>query len=375
MEPRIYLDNNASTPLDPRVIEKIRDSLPILIGNPSSTHFFGQKARNLVNQSRSVIAAFLRVKPQELIFTSGGTEGINMAILGMLSSMPPCHIITSAAEHSAVIAAVKHLETKGCSVSYLPPGLHGAVTPEAVLEAIRPDTKLITLMAVNNETGVKTDIAAIGAIANKHGIPFVVDAISLLGKELFDVPLGVSAMVFGGHKLHALQGVGLNNIRSGVKLQPLIMGGEQEFGRRAGTENVLGIISLAKAVELLSIELPEASIRMQVMRDKFESMLLESLPDLVINGEGPRTVNVSNIAFPGIDGEALLMALDRAGVAASHGSACSSGGLEPSRVLLSMGIPLELVRGSVRFSLSRMTTDEEIERACEIILDSVKRMR
>ncbi len=374
MNPRIYLDNNGSTPLDPRVNDLIISLLPELIGNPSSTHAYGQKARSLISRARSSIAAFLHVKPQEIIFTSGGTEGANMLIRGLL---PPQagHIITSAAEHACVFTTVKQLELCGYKTTVLSPGLWGAVTAEAVEAAIQPATKLIALMAVNNETGVKTDLAAIGKVAQKHGIPFFVDGVALLGKEVFEITPGISAMSFSGHKLHALQGIGFCYLRGGVKFQPLLVGGEQEFGRRAGTENVLGIAALAKAIEVLSWELPAASLRMQSLRDTFEKTLMEELPGVSVNGQGPRTVNVSNLAFAGVDGEAMLMGLDSAGIAASHGSACASGSLEPSRVLLGMGLPLELVRSSIRFSLSRFTTGEEIERACQLISALVKRLR
>ena len=229
-------------------------------------------------------------------------------------------------------------------------------------------------MGVNNETGVKTDIQAIAAIAYEAGIPFLVDGVALLGKELFSIPLGVSAMCFSGHKLHAPQGTGFAFIRSNFKLHPLLTGGEQEFGHRGGTENVLGILSLAKAIEFLQAELPEASRRMLELRDKFENILLQELKNVSINGEGPRVVNTSNLAFSGVDGESLLINLDREGIAASHGSACSSGGLEPSRALLNMGLPLELVRSSIRFSLSRFTTESEILESCRLIIQIIRKL-
>jgi cysteine desulfurase len=372
MTQRIYLDHNASTPLDPRIANFITQILPHLEGNPSSAHHFGQQVRGLISQARSTLALYLNVKPSELIFTSGGTESVNNAILGLLAHRSPGHIITSAVEHACVIATCKKLETQGHRVTFLPVGSYGAVLPEDLLAAIQPDTQLIALMAVNNETGVKTDILSIADIAKKHAIPFFVDAISQLGKEEVFIPSGVSAMAFSGHKIHALQGIGLLFLRSGVKLHPLIIGGEQEYGRRAGTENVLGILSLAKAVELLST----ASMKsIQKLRMKFESTLLQEIPRVLINGEGPRTSNVSNLAFLGVDGETMLMNLDRVGIAASHGSACSSGSLEPSRILLEMGLPLMQVNSSIRFSLSRLTTAEEIDVACGIIIELVNKIQ
>ncbi|HEV8051675.1 MAG TPA: cysteine desulfurase family protein [Parachlamydiaceae bacterium] len=367
---RIYLDNNASTPLDPLVADFIVKNLPLLQGNPSSSHSFGQAARSLINKAKASISSFFGVKSSELIFTSGGTESVNIAIRGLISHKPPGHIITSSVEHSCVIAVCKLMEAQGYSVSYLPSGPLGAVQPDAVKAAIRPDTQLIVLMAVNNETGVKTDIQSIARITQEHRIPFFVDAVSQLGKEVILIPPGISAMAFSGHKVHALQGIGLLYLRTGTKLQPLIFGGEQEYGRRAGTENVLGILSLSKAMELLS---PAAYEGVKLLRDRFESVLLKAIPGLLINGEGARISNVSNLAFPGVDGEALLMNLDRAGIAASHGSACSSGSLEPSRILLGMGLPLERVNSSIRFSLSRLTTAAEIEAACATIICLVKK--
>ncbi|MEI8365921.1 MAG: cysteine desulfurase family protein [Parachlamydiaceae bacterium] len=368
-----YLDNNASTPLDPRITDFIARTLPSLIGNPSSTHSYGRTVRALLSHAKDAAASVLHVSPRELTFTSGGTESVNMGIRGLITAQKKTgHIITSAVEHSCVIACCKLLETCGFTVTYLRPGAWGAVTPEAVQGAIRPDTCLIALMAVNNETGVKTDISSVASIAERHRIPLFVDAVALLGKEKFDITKGVSAMAFSGHKIHALQGVGLLFVRSGVKLQPLLVGGEHESGRRAGTENVLGILTMGKAFEFIATELPESSAWMLARRQQFEERLSSLMPDVLINGEGPRTVNVSNIAFPGIDGETLLMLLDRACIAASHGSACSSGALEPSRILLNMDLPPERVRSSIRFSFSRFTTEADIDHACTVIARECK---
>jgi cysteine desulfurase len=266
------------------------------------------------------------------------------------------------------------MEASGFTVSFLPPGLYGAITTEAVHAALRPDTCLICLMAVNNETGVKTDLEAIAAIADEKKIPLIVDGVAMMGKEIFSIPKGISAMSFSGHKFHAPQGIGFSFIRSGLKLSPLLTGGGHEFGKRAGTENILGILSLAKAVELLKEELPMSSKHMFALRERFEGILHNALANVSINGQGPRVCNVSNIAFSGVDGESLLLALDAAGVSASHGSACSSGALEPSRILLNMGIPQALVRSSLRFSLSHFTTEQEIDEACTIIIKLVNHL-
>lgn len=367
---RIYLDNNAGTPPDPRITTFLAQILPQLNGNPSSMHSFGQTARSLISKARSVIASYLKVKPTELIFTSGGTECVNMAIRGLVDTNKPGHIITSVAEHSCVIAACKWLESRGFKVTYLPTGLHGAIQPDAVKAAIMADTQLIALMSVNNETGVKTDIEEIAKIAHQHRIPFFVDAIAQLGKEEIKISQGITAMAFSGHKIHALQGVGVLYLRSGSKFEPLIIGGEQEYGRRAGTENLLGILSFAKAIELIDVVNFE---KIRELRDHFEAVLLKGIPGLLVNGEGARICNVSNLAFPGVDGEGLLMNLDRLGVAASHGSACSSGSLEPSRVLVAMGLPLDRVNSSIRFSLSRLTTMAEVDFAYRIIISLVRK--
>lgn len=376
MPSKIYLDNNASTFLDPTVSEFLVHTIKTLQGNPSSSHSVGQQVRNALAKARSSIAMFFHVKPSEVVFTSCATESMNMLIRGILQQRAPRggHVITSSAEHSCVYMTLKQLEQQGHQVSFLSPGLYGAVSPQAVRDAIRPDTQLITLMAVNNETGVKTDIEAIAEIALEHGIPFVVDGVAALGKEVLTIPEGVSAMAFSGHKIHAPQGVGLAIIRSGTKIVPFLTGGKQEMERRAGTENVFGILAMAKAIEELERTLPSAVKTMEELRDLFEATLLQAIPEIGINGEGERVCNVSNLAFPQIDGESLLIALDQAGVAASHGAACSSGGLEPSRVLLAMGIPSAQAHSSLRFSLSRFTTQQEIEQACEIILNCVQRL-
>ena len=375
MHTRIYLDNNASTPLDPRVAEEIRQKVSDLQGNPSSTHAFGKKTRSLITKGRDTIAAALKVKPSEVIFTSGGTEGINMLVRGLASQKEKGHIITSSAEHSCVLASCKLLEASGVKLTVLSPGTAGAVTYEQVKEAIVPETSLIVLMAVNNETGAKTDIDRIASLAMEKGISLVVDGVSQFGKvKIAPFHPGITAMVFSGHKFHALQGIGFAYVRHGTKISPLLVGGEQEYGKRAGTENLLGIASMAKAVECFAERQEEYVEHILMLRDRFEGRLLSSLKDVYVNGDGERTSNVSNLAFMGVDGETLLMMLDQQGVAASHGSACSSGALEPSRVLAAMGLPLARVTSSIRFSFSRMNTVEEVDRACAIIETIVKKL-
>jgi cysteine desulfurase len=375
MNQRIYLDFNASTPIDPSVLQVILEALQAEYGNPSSIHWHGRQARQKLEESRESIARFLQVKPQEIFFTSGGTEGAHILMHGILLQKPFGHLITSSAEHACVYETAKELEKKGYAATFLSPGEWGAVKPEAVLEAIQPDTRLIALMAVNNETGVKTDWNAIAAIAEKFNIPFVLDAVSLLGKEAFNLPKGVAAAFFSGHKIYAPKGMGFCYCRQSVKLLPTFAGGSQEFNRRAGTENFSGIIGLAKAIQIIEQNQTSITEHLKQMRDLLESTLLSQLSDVQVNGRGPRAANTTNLTFHGVDGEALLMKLDLAGVSVSHGSACSSGALEPSRILLNMDLPLSAARSAIRFSVGRTTTVAEIERASSIIINAVNELK
>ena len=372
---RIYLDNNATTGLDEIVKNAMLEELGPLPANPSSAHYFGREAKIRLAKARQTIADFLHVKPQEIIFTSGGTESINMLLCGLFPCGKTGHIITSDVEHSAVLNTLRLLKKQGCQVNFLPAGLWGAVQPEDIEKALQKETQLIILNAANNETGVKHDIAAIAEIASRAKIPFIVDAVALFGKELFHIPKGVSAMAFSGHKFHAPKGSGFAYIRSDLKLEPLLSGGDQEWGKRAGTENLPGIIGLAKAVELLAQVLPQASDHMRRLRDKLETTLIQKLDPVLINGAGPRSVNTSNLSFAKTSGEDLLIALDMAGIAVSHGSACSSGALEPSRILTNMGLPKHIARSSIRFSLSRQTTEEEIDLCIKTLCEIVLRLR
>lgn len=376
MKKRIYLDNNASTVLDPRVLHVVVDDLESNYGNPSSSHSFGQISRNRLTKARSTIANILQVKPNELIFTSGGTEALNMVLRSFLEENPgKGHVITSSAEHSSVYSTLKSLENIGCSVTFLSPGLWGAVTVDAIKAALRPDTRLIALMSVNNETGVKTDIESIAALAKERSIFFLVDAVAHLGKEPLIIHPGISAMCFSGHKVHAPKGIGLAFVRSIFKLPPFLTGGFQEYGHRGGTENMSGIVGLAEAIRVLPLELPDACQRMESLRDRLEQGIQANIPDVKVNGQGPRIANTTNLSFAAIEGEMLATSLDMEGVAVSHGSACASGALEPSRILLNMGISSALARSSLRFSLSRFTTEEEVEASIEIVTRVIHRLR
>lgn len=359
-----YFDNNATAFLDPRIQAAIAELPPI--GNPSSTHSFGQAAKAILANARREVAGYLNVKQSQIIFTSGGSEGAFTCIRGFLKKICNTHIISSCIEHPCVYETLEALKKEGAKVTYLPVGLKGFVDPDDLKRAITPETSLITIMAVNNETGVKQDIKALASLAKTHKIPFISDGVALLGKEVFEIPEGVSAMFFSGHKIHALQGSGFIYLGFNQKLLPSILGGSQEFKMRGGTENMVGIFSLGKAIALLKEEGVLAIQKMESIRNYFENTLL-TLPGVKVNGTGPRICNTSNLCFENADAESLFIALDQAGIAVSLGSACSSGAIEPSRVLLEMGLSLSEARSSLRFSFSRMNTMEEIEKAVQAI--------
>jgi cysteine desulfurase len=366
----IYVDNNATTPLHPKVIEALQQALS-LFGNPSSIHSVGQEAKVLLIQARRTIASYLGVRPQEIFFTSGGTEALNALLFGLTRDKTG-HLLSSELEHSAVIKTVDSIV--GWKKTLLSPGTRGAVTVEAVENGLRDNVSLIALMGVNNETGVKTPWREIANLAESHHVPFLIDGVSLLGKEAISpLPRGVTGMAFSGHKIHAPKGIGFFYLRSDSPFTPLIIGGGQEGQKRGGTENLLGILGLKRAVELLQEEPPFEALA--ELRNHFERRLLDEIPQVLINGEGERAPNVSNLSFEGVDGESLLFNLDLKGIQASHGSACSSGSLEPSRILLAMGYPLQRVRSAIRFSFSRLNTKEEIDRVIDLLKVEVPLLR
>lgn len=360
---KIFLDNNGTTQIDPRVVAAMLAELEAGPANPSSIHSFGRAAHQRLSHARQQIASYLGTKPGELIFTSSGTEALNLAILGIKAKG---QIITTQIEHAAVFETIKRM---GNPIAYLPIGREGHVKLADVKAALTPNTSLIVLGAVNSETGVKNPIEEIAEIAERMGIPFIVDGVAWLGKEPVVIPKGVSAMAFSGHKIHGPKGIGLLFVRKGCKLDPLLTGGGQEAMRRAGTENLPGIIGFAKAIELLEVELPESMVRMAELRDQLE----RGLGQVIVNGAGPRICNTSSITFPGVDGEALLIQLDLQGIMASMGSACSSGSLEPSRVLLNMGLSSREALSTLRFSLSRFTTEQEVSKTLSALRSSLGR--
>lgn len=362
----IYLDNNATTPIDPNVLEAVIEELKLSPANPSSPHSLGRSARLRLQAARRLVASCLGVKDQELTFTSGATEALSTLLLGL--ERRGGHVISSSIEHSAILKTLQRLESRGTSVTYLKTDLSGAIDPNALEAAICPETYLIVLGAANSETGVKNPIQEIAEIAGKRNIPFIVDAVAFFGKEPLVIYPGISALVLSGHKIHGPTGVGL--IWTRTAFQPLLTGGGQEFGRRSGTENLAAIVGFAKAVEIAVKKLPDSMEKMRELRDYFESTLRSVIPSIIVNGKGPRVANTSNITFPEMDGESLLIELDQAGIAVSLGSACASGALEPSHVLREMGISSALAKSTLRFSLSRMTTKKEVD-ACISAIDAI----
>lgn len=368
----IYLDNNATTPLDQEVLETMTKEA-LLPMNASSAHSYGAHAKLLLRQARESIADSLGVHSEEIIFTSGGTESMNMLIRGLY----PNHgtLLTSSVEHACIDETLNALKKKGHSVCSLSVGSWGAPSFEMIKQHLTSEVSLMVFSAVYSETGVKLDVNAVAQLALEKKIPLLIDGVALLGKELFKIPQGVSGMGFSAHKLHGPKGIGAAFIASHASFTPLMHGGHQELSMRPGTEYLDGIIGFAKALALSQSALPRATYHMLELRDHFESSLKKQLEGIKINGEGPRVCNTSNIAFEGIDGETLLLALDRAGIYASLGSACSSGAIEPSRVLMNMGYPRERARSSLRFSFSRKTTSQEIETALAAIVALVQKQK
>lgn len=368
MSDYIYLDNNATTLLDPLVLEEMLKDLGEP-HNPSSIHGLGKKAHLMLIEARAKVASLLNVKNEEIIFTSGGTESLSMLIHGLIS--PNSHIITTDIEHACIYNTVLDLQKKGYETTFLK--TTGSPSLEQIKEAIKENTKLLIFSAVNSETGTVSDFEGIALIAKERNIALILDGVALLGKKEFSIPKGVTAMAFSSHKIHGPKGVGIVYLSSGSKLKPLFLGGSQEWQKRAGTENLAGIIGFAKALELAYKNLDANIKKMQDLKSLFEEGLSRKLDILINGGSSNRICNTSNIAFNGIDAEELLMQLDLNKIAASHGSACSSRSLQASRVLLNMGLGMDRAKSSIRFSFSRFTTREEIEKAIDIIVSTVRK--
>jgi len=396
---RVYLDHNATTAVEPEVLDAMLPYLSGEYGNAASIHTFGQKARSAVETAREQVGALIGARPQEIVFTSGGTEADNHAIFGAVTplvSWPAIksanplddldmrfsiahlkHIITTAIEHEAVLNTCQALEKQGVAVTYLPVDREGLVSPEALRQAIRKETVLITVMHANNELGTVQPLEEIGRIAADADVYFHTDAVQSVGKLAIDVnALRLDLLSLSGHKFYAPKGVGALYIRGGTRLQQLLYGGHHQRGFRPGTENVAGIVGLGKAAELAGKSLAEDTRCVSALRDRLEQGLLSRVPHSHANGaRAPRTPNTTNITFPGIEGEALVIALDLKGLACSTGAACSSGAVEPSHVLTAIGLSPEDARASLRFSLGRHTTPAEIDFALQIVPAAVEQLR
>lgn len=373
---RIYLDNNATTPLLPEVFEAMRPYFEEHFGNASSIHHHGQQTRAAVENARDAVAALLGCSAAEIVFTSGGTEGDNLAISGLVA--PGDHLITSSIEHHAALHSCKHLEEIGCEVTVLPVDGRSLIDPDDVRRALRPKTKLISVMMANNETGVLQPVEEIGKIAAEAGILFHTDAVQAAGKVQIDVKrIGCHALTISGHKIHAPQGTGALFVKQGTQLRPLFHGGRHERSRRAGTENVPGIVALGKAAQIASAAFARGDDqKMAAMRDRLQQGILTRVDAARVNGDGAvRVPNTANIRFDHIEGEALVIALDLKGLAVSTGAACSSGAIEPSHVLVAMGLRTDQARSSIRFSLGKQTVEEDIDSALALVPETVARLR
>jgi cysteine desulfurase len=376
---RVYLDYNATTPVAPEVLAAMLPYFGEEYGNASSIHTFGQRARGAVEEARESVAALLGARPAEIMFSSGGTESNNHAIFGVVGAAQGVskHVITSAVEHSAVLDPCRALEERGVAVTVLPVDRDGIVNPEDVRRAIRPETVLITIMLANNELGTIEPIEEIAKIASKNGVTLHTDAVQAAGKIPIDVAkLGVHLLSISAHKLYGPKGVGALYARKGTHLEPLLYGGHSERDRRPGTEDVTSIAGLGKAAELAVAHMKEEGRRIAELRDRLENGLLERIPHASVNGSrAHRTPNTTNLTFPFIEGEAMVIALDLKGIACSTGAACSSGAVEPSHVLTAIGLAPEDARATLRLSLGHQTTDEEIDFALDTIPPVIDRLR
>lgn len=380
----IYMDANATTPLLPEVFEAMRPFWIEHFGNASSIHQQGQYARAAVDHARESVARLLRCRTSEIVFTSGGTESDNLALFGTMSE--GAHLITTAIEHHAVLHAAESLAARNIEVTFLPCTPQGLIEPATLEAALRPNTKLVSIMFANNETGVIQPIAELARIAHAAGALFHTDAVQAAGKLPLDLsPRGplrdVDLLTLSGHKIHASKGIGALFVRRSVRLSPMLHGGSHERQRRAGTENVTGVVGLGKAAELAQQWLAEDSpsngpSQLAGLRDRLEQGILAQVEECGINGDGaPRVSNTTNIYFDHVEAEALVIALDLKGLSVSGGSACQSGATEPSHVLTAMGLSPARARASIRFSLSKLTTEEEVEQALTLVPTAVARLR
>jgi cysteine desulfurase len=377
MTRRVYLDHNASTPVHPDVVAEMAPYFTEYFGNPSSVHAFGREAREGLDRARDRIADFLGVAPEEILFGSGGTESDNVAVKGLAFARGRGHLVTSRAEHPAVLRSCQWLETQGFAVTYLPVDESSMVDPADVKRAIRPDTIAITIMHANSEVGTIQPVAEIGAIAQEHGIPFHVDGVQTFGKVPIDLDaFGVSVLSFSSHKIYGPKGVAGLYVRKGTKMVALQHGGEHERRRRAGTENVPGIVGFGKAVEIRSRVMTEEAVRLTAWRDRLWQGLRARVPEVKLNGHPTeRLPGTLNVSYRRVESESIVLGLDLKGVAVSAGSACTSGSVEPSYVLVAMGVPLDWAMGAVRHSLGSSTTAEDVDYVVECVEPLVTKLR
>ncbi len=370
----IYLDNNATTLVDPQVASVMCSQELQSPLNPSSIHANGRAAKALLSKARATLAAYFCCPQEHIYFTSGGTESMNTLIFGLASTLPKGQVITTKMEHACVQNPLLHLQSQGWDIHYVNVGAVGAPSPQQIENAITKNTRFIVLSLANSETGVQIELESIADIADQRAIPLLIDGVAALGKMPLSLAKGVSAIGFSSHKIHGPKGVGCIIKAPSLPLSPLMLGGGQEKGLRSGTENLTGILGFAKAIECLHESLSQATKTMLHLRRRFETTL-QRKTNALINGEGTRLSNTVNLHFPSIDGETFLIFLDMQGIAASHGSACASGALEPSRTLLSMGYSREYARSCLRFSLSRFTTEQEIDKALLIMVPYVQQLQ
>jgi cysteine desulfurase len=377
MSRRVYLDHNASTPVHPEVVAAMLPYFGDVYGNPSSVHAFGREARDAVDGARDRIAGFLRARPDEIVFTSGGTESDNFGVKGLAWARGRGHIITSKIEHHAVLRTCQALEAQGFTVTYLPVDGTGMIDPDDVRRALRPDTIAITIMHANSEVGTIQPVQAIGALARAHGAAFHVDAVQTFGKVEIDVEaFNIDLLSFSGHKIYGPKGVAGLYVRKGSKIVSVQHGGEHERRRRAGTENVPGIVGLGKAVEIRSRDMKAEGERLVALRERLWDGIRSRVPDVRLNGHPTQRVpGTANIAYRNVESESIVLGLDLKGVAVSAGSACTAGSVEPSYVLVAMGVPIEWAMGAVRSSLGRSTTAEDIDYVIESVEPIVRKLR
>jgi cysteine desulfurase len=377
---RIYLDHNATTPMHPLAVERMVTVLREEFGNPSSVHHYGQRAKAALDGARSAVASLLGADPSAIIFTSGGTEGDNYAIRGIAEALEPTgrrHLIASAIEHEAVLNTLKALARRGWRTTLLPVDQSGIVSPDALRSALSDDTALVSVMHANNEIGTIQPIEEMARVAHERGALFHTDAVQSVGKVTLDVnTLGVDVLSLSAHKFYGPKGVGAMWVRRGLRLSPIVTGGRQERSRRAGTENVAGIVGMGAAADYARESMIEEGRRLSALRDSLEEGILGVVPGTAINGaRSPRVPNTTNISFDRVEAESLLIALDLEGIAVSTGSACSSGTLEPSHVLKAMGLSTHRTQNSIRFSLGANNTAADIERVITVLPGIVEKLR